>query len=182
MPKQLQLPTKKPERTRYRSMPRNAHYWPARISELLFRILPSRPLSPSTSHRLPHLMSGIYTSPYSPWHTSPPLSPSLHDSDFDIRLVSCCCYLSSSPRVQKYTIPVQRLGSGIYSGAYQQHMTMSIADAAIKRKAQTQVKEYHRKLEWCSSFLICELRNYVGQVRGTLQSPWLPWEETSPTL
>lgn len=27
-----------------------------------------------------------------------------------------------------------------------------------------------RKLEWCSSFLICELRNYVGQVRGTLQS------------
>lgn len=28
-----------------------------------------------------------------------------------------------------------------------------------------------RKLEWCSSFLICELRNYVGQVRGTLQSP-----------
>lgn len=27
-----------------------------------------------------------------------------------------------------------------------------------------------RKLEWCSSFLICELRNYVGQVGGTLQS------------
>lgn len=141
VPKQLQLPTKKPERTRYRSMPRDAHYWPARISELLFRILPSRPLSPSTSHRLPHLMSGIYTKPYSPWHTSPPLSPSLHDSDFDIRLVSCCCccccYLSFSARVQRYSVEetmscVRYLY--LHSGAYQQHMTMSIADAAIKPK------------------------------------------------
>lgn len=80
MPKQLQLPTKKPERTRYRSMPRDAHYlhWPARISELLFRILPSRPLSPSTSHRLPHLMSGryIYKTIQSPAYMSSALSES----------------------------------------------------------------------------------------------------------
>lgn len=31
---------------------------------------------------------------------------------------------------------------GIYSGAYQQHMTMAIADAAIKPKVQTQMNEY----------------------------------------
>lgn len=60
MPKQLQLPTKSQREHDNRSMPRDAHYWPARISELLFRILPSRPLSPSTSHRLPHFMSGRY--------------------------------------------------------------------------------------------------------------------------
>lgn len=81
---------------------------------------------------------GIYTSPYSPWHTSPPLSPSLHGSDFDIRLVSCCCcccYLSSSARVQRYSVDgTMSCARYLHSGAYQQHMTMSIADAAIKPK------------------------------------------------
>lgn len=103
LPKQLQLPTKSPrehDTDLCQEMPTTG---PPALASCSFAS--SRPLSPSTSHRLPHLMSGIYTSPYSPWHTSPPLSPSLHDSDFNMHPVSCCCcHLSFSARVQRYSV------------------------------------------------------------------------------